>query len=73
MEADSAEITAAACRYILVGLLPRLERAQPGLLAELRAGIVGDTSSMAASGNLSPQVEATVAEALRMLDLAGQP
>jgi hypothetical protein len=71
MGKEDSHITAAACRYLLAVLLPRLERAQPGLLAEMRAGIAGDRDAMAAGGSLLPDVEATVSEALRLLDVAG--
>lgn len=67
------QTTAAACRYILVGLLPRLERASPGLLAELQAGIAGDRQAMVAGGKLSPEVDAVVSEAQRILNMSGAP
>jgi hypothetical protein len=70
---EDSIVTAAACRYILVGLLPRLERASPGLLAELQSGIAGDRQAMAASGKLSPDVDAVVSEAQRILKLGGAP
>ncbi|MFC5498600.1 hypothetical protein ACFPOE_13720 [Caenimonas terrae] len=53
MQSEDPNITAAACRYLLVGLLPRLERASPGLVAELRAGIVADRDAMAAMDSLA--------------------
>ena len=70
---EDPQITAAACRYLLVGLLPRLERVSPGLLAELQAGIAGDRQAMAASGKLSPDVDAVVSEAQRILSMGGAP
>lgn len=72
MDANKADVTAAACRYLLAGLLPRLERVQPGLVAELRRGIAADLAAMSKSGNLSAEVEATLAEALRILNLSGE-
>jgi hypothetical protein len=73
MGKEDPHITAAACRYLLIGLLPRLERTNPGLVAEMRAGIAGDRTAMLAAGTLSPEVDATIAETLRMLDLVGTP
>ena len=73
MGTDDPEVTAAACRYILIALLPRLERAVPGLLADLQAGIAGDRQAMAATGNLSPELDAVVSEAQRILSLGGAP
>ena len=69
MGKDDPQVTAAACRYILVGLLQRLERVSPGLLAELQSGIASDRQAMAANDKLSPNVEAVVTEALRILSL----
>jgi len=69
MPEQDAEVTAAACRYLMAGLLPRLERLQPGLLGEIRAGITADRDAMARAGALSPQVEAAVNEALQILAL----
>ena len=71
MQKENAEVTAAACRYVLAGLLPRLERLQPGLIADLRSGIEGDRQAMADAGTLSPQVHAVVAEALRIVSIGG--
>ena len=42
MNASSGDPTAAACRYLLVMLLQRLEAERPGLVAEMRAGVEGD-------------------------------
>ena len=69
MRDGNAEVTAAACRYLLVGLLPRLEGIQPGLLNDSRGGIEGDRQAMASAGTLSPQVDAVVNEALRVVAL----
>ncbi len=71
MEKEDTQVTAAACRYILVALLPRLEQSSPGLLAELRSGMEGDRQAMAVNGRLSPEVDAVVSEAQRILDLGG--
>jgi hypothetical protein len=72
MDPDKHHVTAAACRYLLAGLLPRLERIQPGLIAELRSGIAADRAAMSRSGTLSVELEATVKEALRILDFSGE-
>lgn len=72
MVEETDEVTAAACRYLIASLLPRLERFHPGLVAELRSGIVADRTAMAASGALSPQVDGVVAEALRILERLGE-
>jgi hypothetical protein len=73
MGKDDPQVTAAACRYILVGLLRRLEQVRPGLLAELQSGIASDRQAMAASGKLSPSTEAVVSEAQRILSLGSAP
>lgn len=71
METGDPKITAAACRYLLVALLPRLELAHPGLISGVRAGIAADREAMASAGKLSPEVDATVSQALRILSLVG--
>jgi hypothetical protein len=71
MQTENADVTAAACRYLLVGLLPRLEQLHPGMLAEMRRGVEGDRAAMAANQSLSPPVDAVVAEGLRILELGG--
>ena len=67
MNASSGDPTAAACRYLLVMLLQRLEAERPGLVAEMRAGVEGDRD--AAIGGRD--VEGIFEEALRILRLAG--
>jgi hypothetical protein len=67
--ASNTDPTAAACRYLLVALLQRLERDRPGLTQALRAGVQADR---AATGPGQAHVDATFDEALRMLDLAAQ-
>lgn len=71
MVEQTNEVTAAACRYLLAALLPRLERFHPGLVAELRSGIEADRAAMAVNGTLSPQVGSVFGEALRVLELSG--
>ena len=73
MAKDDPQVTAAACRYILVGLLQRLEQISPGLLTELRSGVAGDRQAMATNGKLSPDIEAVVSEAQRILSLGSAP
>jgi len=73
MKKEDPQITAAACRYILVALLQRLERISPSLLDDLQSGIAGDHQSMAANGNLSNDIEAVIAEAQRILRLGRAP
>ncbi|MDR1967405.1 MAG: hypothetical protein LBQ32_01755, partial [Burkholderiaceae bacterium] len=53
MGKDDPQITAAACRYILIGLLQRLEQKSPGLVVELQSGIAGDHQAKRVSGKLS--------------------
>lgn len=69
MENEDPKVTAAACRYILVGLLQRLEQVSPGLWADLQTGISGDREAMLASGQLSPEIDTVVSEAQRILSL----
>lgn len=66
------EATAAACRYLLVGLLQRLDRIHPGLMADVESGVKGDRDAMLARGAVPAEVQSAIAEALRMLDLAAQ-
>jgi hypothetical protein len=73
MRTDDAQITAAACRYLLASLLGRLEKVYPGMVLGMRVDIGADHDAMAVSGKLTPEVKATVAEALRILDLAATP
>ena len=60
MKKEDPQVTAAACRYILVALLQRLERISPSLLDDLQSGIAGDHQSMAANGNLSNEIEVSL-------------
>jgi hypothetical protein len=71
MADSNVDISGAACTYVLAGLLPRLERLHPGLLADVRSGIEGDRAAMSANGSLSPQVDSVVVEALRILEISG--
>ena len=73
MGKDDSGVTAAACRYIVVGLLQRLERAHPGLLAELQLGAAGDRQAMADAGNLSHDVDVMFSEVQRILSLSVAP
>ncbi|WP_395027820.1 hypothetical protein [Comamonas odontotermitis] len=59
-----------ACVYLLHGLLQRLERQQPGLLAEMTEGILRDRSAMDPASSSAAAAGYQVAdEALRMLQL----
>ena len=69
MPADPA-ITAAACRYLLVALLPRLESVRPGLVAELSDGVRGDRGAIQAKQKTPPELQAVFDEALKILSLA---
>ncbi|MDM0112811.1 hypothetical protein QTI66_11685 [Variovorax sp. J22R133] len=62
-----------ACVYILHGLLQRLERQQPGLLAEMIEGMTNDQAAMAETPPGSPDASRgrdIAGEAIRMLRLA---
>ena len=63
------ECPAAACRYLPVALLQRLEEIRPGLLCDLRSGVASDRD---ATHDASREVDATFAEAVRILDLAAR-
>lgn len=69
MAEANSDATAAACRYVLVALLQRLEKTTPGLLADLQAGIAADQRATPPG---QPYVDATFAEALRMLAMAAR-
>lgn len=64
----SDDPTAAACRYVLVALLQRLDAQHAGLIDDLRSGIAADRA--AAIQSLAAPVDATFTEAARILHLA---
>lgn len=67
MQTTCNEPTAAACRYLLVMLLQRLEEVRPGLVFDMWTGVAADRDAAPAG---QPHVEATFDEALRMLEMA---
>jgi hypothetical protein len=66
----SDDSTAAACRYVLVALLQRLDAEHAGLVDDLCTGIEADRAAAMQGGILTPQVDATFSEALRILRIA---
>ena len=66
----SDDSTAAACRYLIVALLQRLDAQDAGLVDDLRTGIEADRAAAIQGGSLAAHVEATFSEALRILQLA---
>lgn len=56
--------------YVLTALLPRLERAMPGLLDELVSGIRADQEAIKTSGRMTPQLEETFNSAVKILGRA---
>lgn len=66
----SDDPTAAACRYVLVALLQRLDAQHAGLVDDLRSGIAADRAAAIQSGGLAAHVDATFTEAARILQLA---
>jgi hypothetical protein len=71
MGTENPQNSAAACQYLLAALLPRLDRAHPGLVSELRAGIAADREAMTAAGKLTPEIDRTISEAFRILNSVG--
>lgn len=69
MAAETTETTAAACRYLLVLLLQRLEGAHPGLLGEMQTGAEADRRALPPE-HAASEVAATLEEALRIMRLA---
>lgn len=67
---SSDDSTAAACRYLLVALLQRLDAQHAGMVDALRSGIEADRAAAIQGGSLGKDVEATFSEALRILQLA---
>ena len=56
-----------ACSYILIMLLQRLEKLQPGLLNEMIAGVEGDRSAIPSGIANGEHIDAIFEETLRML------
>lgn len=56
-----------ACGYLLIMLMQRLEKTQPGLLKEMIAGVEGDRSAMPVDVPDSAHIEAVFDETLAML------
>jgi hypothetical protein len=66
----SDDSTAAACRYVLVALLQRLDAQHAGLVDDLLTGIEADRAAATQGGSLATPVEATFSAAVRILQLA---
>lgn len=60
-----------AAKYVLTALLPRLEKAMPGLLDELVSGIRADKDAIRNSGQMTPELEETFSSAVNILGRAG--
>lgn len=57
-------------KYVLTALLPRLEKAMPGLLDELVAGINADKKAIKTSGKMTPELKKTFNSAANILGRA---
>ncbi|HVK93788.1 MAG TPA: hypothetical protein VM571_03575 [Noviherbaspirillum sp.] len=56
-----------ACGYILLMLLQRLEKVQPGLLSEMIAGVEGDRSALPSDVPNEEHIKAIFNETLTLL------
>jgi hypothetical protein len=61
-----------ACGYILIMLMQRLEKTQPGLLAEMIAGVEGDRSAIPSVAPNGEHTQAVFNETLAMLRMANK-
>ncbi|CAN5326540.1 hypothetical protein BH11PSE11_BH11PSE11_29110 [soil metagenome] len=59
-----------SCGYILIMLMQRLEKMQPGLLAEMIAGVEGDRSAIPSDAPNGEHTQAVFSETLAMLRMA---
>jgi alkylation response protein AidB-like acyl-CoA dehydrogenase len=57
--------------YVLTALLPRLEKAMPGLLEELASGISADKEAIRDSGKMTLALENVFISAENILGRAG--
>jgi hypothetical protein len=73
MSAESTETNAkmAACRYILVMLLQRLDPKYPGLIDEMLQGAAADFAAMEANGKLNDSLRTVLSETKTLLQQAG--
>jgi len=72
----SAELTQtdakpAACRYILLMLLQRLDPKHPGLIDDMLQGAVADFAAMEANGKLTDPLRMVLSETKALLQQAG--
>ena len=66
------KVQAAACAYLLVGLMQRLEKSQPGLIKGFMAGVNADRRAIPPDLTNREFVDQIFEEALRLLKLADQ-
>jgi hypothetical protein len=71
----SAEFTgtdakAAACRYVLLMLLQRLDPKYPGLVDEMLQGVIADFAAMEADGKLNDSLRMVLVETKALLQQA---
>lgn len=60
----------AGANYILTALLPRLEKAMPGLLDELVSGVRADRDAIEKTGQMTPELESVFTSAETILGRA---
>ncbi len=68
---SEVDARAGACRYILVGLLQRLDAKSPGLIDEMLEGVIADCAAIEAKGNLDDSLRMVCDEAKALLKQAG--
>jgi hypothetical protein len=73
MSAKFAETDAktAACKYILLMLLQRLDPKYPGLIDEMLQGAIADFAAMEANGKLDDSLRMVLFETKALLQQAG--
>ena len=65
-------VQAAACAYLLVGILQRLEKDHPGLIKDAIAGVKADRGAIAGNVPNRKFIDEIFQETLRLLQLADQ-
>ena len=73
MSAEFTETDAkpAACRYILLMLLQRLDPKYPGLIDDMLQGAIADFAAMEANGKLTDPLRRVLSETKGLLQQAG--
>jgi len=71
LEFTETDAKTAACRYVLVGLLQRLDTKNPGLIDEMLQGVIADFAAIEANGKLDDSLRKVWVETKTLLQQAG--